>query len=44
MDEYVFKFNRRTSSSRGKLFRLLIEHAVATPPITRKDIADIDKI
>jgi transposase-like protein len=44
LDEYVFRFNRRTSSSRGKLFRRLIEQAVVTSPITRKDITDIDKI
>ncbi|MDR1110146.1 MAG: transposase, partial [Deltaproteobacteria bacterium] len=38
MDEFVFRFNRRKSRSRGKLFRRLVEQAVATPPITRKEL------
>ena len=38
LDEYVFRFNRRTSRSRGKLFGRLMEQAVATPPTTRKDL------
>jgi transposase-like protein len=38
LDEYVFRFNRRKSRSRGKLFMRLIEQAVITPPITRKDL------
>jgi transposase-like protein len=29
LDEYTFRFNRRTSRSRGKLFYRLVEHAVA---------------
>jgi transposase-like protein len=32
MDEYTFRFNRRTSRSRGLLFYRLIEQAVATAP------------
>jgi transposase-like protein len=35
LDEYVFRFNRRKSTSRGKLFRRLMEQAVRTSPITR---------
>jgi transposase-like protein len=38
LDEYVFRFNRRKSTSRGKLFRRLMEQAVRTPPITRKEL------
>jgi transposase-like protein len=38
LDEFVFRFNRRKSSSRGKLFRRLVELAVVTPPISRKDL------
>jgi transposase-like protein len=38
LDEYVFRFNRRKSSSRGKLFMRFFEQAVATPPVTRKNI------
>ena len=32
LDEFTFRFNRRKSSSRGKLFYRLLEQAVATPP------------
>jgi hypothetical protein len=38
LDEYVFRFNRRSSSSRGKLFRRLIEQSVITAPITRQTL------
>jgi len=34
LDEYVFRFNRRTSRYRGKLFYRLIEQAVQIPPVT----------
>ncbi len=34
LDEYTFRFNRRTSRSRGKLFYSLVEQAVALEPIT----------
>jgi len=32
LDEFTFRFNRRTSRSRGKLFYRLIQQAVATDP------------
>ncbi len=32
-DEYTFRFNRRTSRSRGMLFYRLMEQAVATAPV-----------
>lgn len=38
LDEYTFRFNRRTSRSRGKLFFRLIQQAVCIPPVTGKDI------
>ena len=38
LDEYVFRFNRRKSRSRGKLFRRLMEQAVVTPPVTREEL------
>ena len=38
LDEYTFRFNRRKSRSRGKLFFRLVEQAVAVDPVTRKDI------
>jgi hypothetical protein len=34
LDEFTFRFNRRTSRSRGLLFYPLIEQAVVTEPIT----------
>jgi transposase-like protein len=39
LDEFVFRFNRRTSRRRGKLFCRLLEHAVAVPPATYKSMA-----
>ena len=33
LDEYVFRFNRRTSKSRGLLFMRLVEQAVQVPPV-----------
>jgi len=37
LDEYTFRFNRRTSRSRGKLFYRLVEQAVAIRPVLKKD-------
>lgn len=34
LDEFVFRFNRRTSGSRGLLFQRLMENSVRTPPVT----------
>ncbi len=36
LDEFTFRFNRRTSRSRGKLFYRLVQQAVATSPV--KDV------
>jgi len=38
LEEYTFRFNRRTSKSRGLVFRRLLEHSVTAPPITQDDI------
>ena len=38
LDEFVFRFNRRTSRSRGLLFYRLIEQAVNIAPVKGKDI------
>jgi len=38
LDEYVFRYNRRTSTSRGLLFLRLIEQAVITDPVSYKNI------
>lgn len=32
LDEFIFRFNRRTSRYRGKLFYRLMQQAVAVPP------------
>lgn len=32
LDEFTFRFNRRTSASRGKLFYRLVQNAVRVPP------------
>lgn len=38
LDEFTFRFNRRTSRSRGKLFYRLVQQAVATQPSPYKDM------
>lgn len=38
LDEYVFRYNRRTSTSRGLLFLRLIEQAVITAPVSYEEI------
>jgi len=39
LDEFVFRFNRRTSRSRGLLFYRLLEQAMVTEPVTYHQIA-----
>jgi len=38
LEEFTFRFNRRTSRSRGLVFRRLLEQAVSTRPVTEADI------
>ena len=38
LEEFTFRFNRRTSRSRGLVFRRLLEQAVVTRPITEADV------
>ena len=38
LDDFVFRFNRRRSRSRGLLFYRLLEQAVMTGPITYRDV------
>lgn len=38
LDEFVFRFNRRTSRSRGLLFYRLVQQAVNIAPVTAHDI------
>lgn len=39
LDEFTFRFNRRTSRSRGKLFYRLVEQAIALGPVPSHDIS-----
>ena len=38
LDEFVFRFNRRTSNSRGLLFYRLLQQAVVTEPVTYNNV------
>jgi len=38
LDEFVFRFNRRTSTSRGLLFYRLMQQAVVTAPVTYQSV------
>ena len=42
LDEYAFRFNRRTSRSRGLLFYRLMEQAVVTAPTSYRTIVDVN--
>ena len=38
LEEFTFRFNRRTSHSRGLVFRRLLEQAVVTTPVTESNL------
>ena len=38
LEEYTFRFNRRLSKNRGLVFRRLLEQAVRTSPVAKKDV------
>jgi transposase-like protein len=38
LDEFTFRFNRRTSGSRGKLFYRLVQQAVQVQPVKGNDL------
>lgn len=40
LDEYTFRFNRRSSRSRGLLFYRLMQQAVVTKPLSYKEIVN----
>ena len=40
LEEFTFRFNRRTSRSRGLVFHRLLEQTVATGPVTEADLID----
>jgi len=44
LDEFTFRFNRRKSKSRGKLFFRLVQQAVDTGPTTYAQIAKPPKV
>lgn len=41
LDEFTFRFNRRTSNSRGKLFYRLIQQALEIDPVPAKLLAEV---
>jgi hypothetical protein len=43
LDEFVFRFNRRSSGSRGMLFYRLLQQAVVTAPVTYAQVASNTK-
>lgn len=43
LDEFAFRFNRRTSRSRGMLFYRLLQQAVVNEPVTYLDIVERGK-
>jgi len=43
LDEFTFRFNRRTPRIRGRLFYRLLQQAVATKPTTFDDLVGGDK-
>jgi transposase-like protein len=40
LEEFTFRFNRRTSRSRGLVFRRLLEQAVVTGPVTEAEVTN----
>ncbi|MEW7976657.1 MAG: transposase [Candidatus Sedimenticola endophacoides] len=38
LEEFTFRFNRRTSKNRGLVFRRLLEQAVVTGPVTESEV------
>ena len=38
LDEFTFRFNRRSSNSRGLLFYRLIQQSILTEPVTYRQI------
>lgn len=40
LDEFTFRFNRRTSAARGKLFYRLVQHSVLLQPVTYGELTE----
>ena len=43
LDEFTFRFNRRTSNSRGKLFYRLVQQALEIDPVPAKLLATVEE-
>lgn len=43
LDEYVFRFNRRHTRNRGLVFMRLLQRALASPPVTYRDLVRISR-
>lgn len=43
LDEFTFRFNRRTSASRGKLFFRLVQHLLDVDPVPRPTLVGLCK-
>ena len=43
LDEFVFRFNRRRSSSRGLVFLRLLQRAILAPPVSYQDLVRVPK-
>lgn len=43
LDEFVFRFNRRSAKTRGLLFLRLLEHAVTAPPTPYRDLIAVHR-
>ena len=44
LDEFTFRFNRRTSASRGKLFFRLLQHAAEVEPHPHRTLHGAKKV
>ncbi len=44
LDEFTFRFNRRTSRSRGKLFYRLVQQAAGAPPVTGSELMVVSPV
>jgi hypothetical protein len=40
LNEFTFRFNRRTSASRGKLFYRVAQQAIQIEPVTFAELAE----
>jgi hypothetical protein len=44
LNEFTFRFNRRKSASRGKLFYRLLQQAVQVPPAPFEDLIRVQPV